>query len=286
MKDTIIVGNGSKPEIKQHAGTIKEILEQHSNLLAMDLENEIDLKESNADLIVTLGGDGTVLKTSNRLGKHQIPILGINFGKLGFLTAIERHQAVQHLSDILQNPLDVSTRLRLRGTLYREQQEIFSFSSLNDVVITRGGISRMVKIDLQIDGERIVFFEGDGLVITTPTGSTAHNLSAGGPILSPGTDAFGITPLAPHTLTMRPIVVPSENKIDIEVEQTPEEAVLTTDGQIHQQLQKGDQIQLCASEQPGKLVVPPSHSFFSTLNQKLHWGKTPLSDPEDDNITR
>lgn len=281
MKKTIIVGDGSKRNIQEQVAPLQKIISEYSDLLYVDLKGNKRLQQSDADVIITLGGDGTVLRTSNRLQHDQIPILGINLGKLGFLTSLEQEQAETILPKILQSPLNISTRMRLHVKLWRDEKELLSLNSLNDAVITRGGISRMVSMDIRVNDEQIAAYEGDGLVMATPTGSTAHNLSAGGPILSPGLDAMVLTPLAPHTLTLRPLVVPDDQTIDVFLENTPKEVVLTSDGQYHKRLQQADHISITASDNPTILVLPPSFSYYETLNKKLDWGKTPLSSSPD-----
>lgn len=276
MKNVIIIGDGEKEDIKKTSEELGSWIEDYCNLTHVDLDSSLDLSDVSADLVITLGGDGSVLRTTRRMKQNQIPILGVNLGKLGFLSTIEAEELEDVLPTLLETePLDTISRMRLRCELIRDETIIEQYNALNDFVITRGGISRMISLEVCIDGERTTLYDGDGLIISTATGSTAHNLSSGGPVIEPSADVYAITPLAAHTLTLRPLVISSERTVDVRIDSTPEEAVLTVDGQSFTNLQEEDRLQIQRAESPAQFVRPPNRSFYRTLNKKLQWGVTP-----------
>ena len=225
-----------------------------------------------ATLCLILGGDGTMLRAARQLGFSGIPLLGINLGFLGFLTA---HQAdIAHISiqKYFANQLIRDERCTLRATVIRDSIELKSYDVLNDVVITKGVISRVLNLDLIIDGGFAAHIRADGLIVATPTGSTAYALSAGGPILHPTLKAWTIAPICPHSLNMRPTVVPSSMGVTVLMSDA-EEANLTLDGQVSQPIQPGDSIQVYDSGGCVTLLQDPETPFFTMLRQKMHWNR-------------
>lgn len=276
MKEVIVIGDGEKKEIRQTADELCSWIENHCTLKQVDLETSLDLSSVSADLVITLGGDGSVLRASRRMQQNQMPILGVNLGKLGFLSTIEAEELEDVLPSLLESDSpDTISRLRLTCDLIRDDDIIEEYNALNDFVITRGGISRMVSLEVCIDGERTTLYDGDGLIISTATGSTAHNLSSGGPVIEPSADVYAITPLAAHTLTLRPLVISSDRSVEVRIDSTPEEAVLTVDGQSFTNLYEEDQLTIERTAPPARLVRSPGRSFYQTLNKKLQWGVTP-----------
>jgi len=276
MRNVIVIGNGDDPNIRETAASLSDWIEQHCRLVDVDLSSELDFSDVEPDVVITLGGDGAVLRAIRRMGDHQVPIIGVNLGKLGFLTTLESDELRSRLPDLLSDPdPDIHSRLRLTSRLVRSGDTVHRYEALNDLVVTRGGISRMLSLEVRIDGERTTTYDGDGIVVSTPTGSTAHNLSAGGPVIEPSVGACVITPLAAHTLTLRPLVVSDHHTMELLVRSTPEEAVLTVDGQQFTQLNEQDRLRIRKSDHPARLVKPPDRSFYHTLNQKLQWGRTP-----------
>lgn len=275
MKNVIIIGNGEKEKIQEKARELKECIGEICNITEVDLENTLSLEDAEADLVITLGGDGAVLRTTHRMGSNQMPLLGVNLGKLGFLSTIESDEIDSVLPNLLSSDLRITERSRLICRLSQEDEDDVLYSSLNDAVITRGGISRMVSMDVRVNQHELANFSGDGLIISTPTGSTAHNLSAGGPVMDPELKAFVITPLAPHTLSLRPYVVSGQKTIQVQINKSPEKAVLTADGQLFHEVQSGDQLTIQTADNPAQLVTLPDRSFYATLNKKLNWGSSP-----------
>lgn len=227
-----------------------------------------------ADLVVVLGGDGTLISAARLIGGRQIPILGVNLGSLGFLTEITLDELYPLLTDCIQENFRFSERMMLDCTVHRAGVEIARHKVLNDVVINKGALARIVDLETKVDSHHLTTFKADGLIISTPTGSTGYSLSAGGPIIHPSMKCLVITPICPHTLTNRPIVVADESLIGITVSSLDDEDVyLTLDGQVGVELKSGDLIKVCRAEHYSRLVMSKSRNFFEVLRTKLKWGE-------------
>lgn len=227
-----------------------------------------------ADLVVVLGGDGTLISAARLIGGRDIPILGVNLGSLGFLTEITLDELYPHLTDFLRGDYSVSERMMLECSLHRDGVEIAQHQVLNDVVINKGALARIVDLDTKVDSRHLTTFKADGLIISTPTGSTGYSLSAGGPIIHPSMNCLAITPICPHTLTNRPIVVADDSLISVTVSSLDDEDVfLTLDGQVGVELKSGDVIQVCRARHHSMLVRSRGKDFFEVLRTKLKWGE-------------
>jgi NAD+ kinase len=224
------------------------------------------------DLILVLGGDGTLLAVADILGQaHQdVPILGVNFGSLGFLTEITRPELFSALEAALQGDVEHDERMMLCGRTRRESRV-----ALNDIVLTRTALSRMVDLDVTVGDQFVTSVRCDGLIIATPTGSTAYNLSAGGPVVHPAMDALVLTPIAPHTLTHRPIVIPSEREVRVRAASgnAGAEIYITFDGQHGFALQEGEEVSVTRNAKPIRLVRAANRNYFEVLRKKLKWGE-------------
>jgi NAD+ kinase len=225
-----------------------------------------------ADLLVALGGDGTMLSVAREAGTRPVPILGVNLGTLGFLAELAPEELQGALEAVLAGQHRLVRRMRFEVRVEREGQRLFEALALNDAVITRGGVSRMLDIETLTDGSPMATYRGDGLIVATPTGSTAYSLSAGGPILLPGIDAFVITPICPHTLTQRPVVLPGTARLELRVFPREGEAQLDVDGRGATALRRGDRVLVTGSEHAASFVVSPARSRFDVLRTKLRWG--------------
>jgi NAD+ kinase len=229
------------------------------------------------DLLLVLGGDGTMLGMADRVAEAglDIPILGVNFGHLGFLTDLSWPELFTALEAVLAGDVRIETRLMLKATVCRAGATVARRMALNDVVITRGALSRVIELAVTVGGEFVARFNGDGLIIATPTGSTAYNLSAGGPILHPAVDALVLTPIAPHTLSNRPVVIPASADVQVQpfVADPAEEAVVTLDGQSGLRLEPGDIVSVTRNDSPVRLVHATSHRYFEVLRKKLKWAE-------------
>lgn len=228
---------------------------------------------SQADLLIVLGGDGTLLSVARLVDDRRTPILGINLGSLGFLTEITRDEIIPVLNQLLTGEVTVSERLRLDVAIRRNGVEIARHRVLNDLVINKGALARIIDMEAWVDDAYLTTFKADGLIVATPTGSTAYNLAAGGPIISPALHCLVISPICPHMLTNRPIIVSDEALIRIEVKFQDEEVALTADGQIGMPLHGGDVVEIRRSVHPTLLVLSPTKDYYQILRTKLRWGE-------------
>ncbi len=226
---------------------------------------------SNAELCLVLGGDGTLLAAARRVGMGGTPLLGINLGSLGFLTAHPAREALAMVEAYFAGSLHREVRSLIRVELHRGGALLMAQDVLNDAVIGKGALARIMDLDLQVDGEDAGDLKADGLIVSTPTGSTAYALSAGGPILHPAIDAWVVAPICPHSLTLRPMVVPSAAGVTVVIGHA-EDGYLTLDGQTGHALQAGDRIELRRSGATVTLLQNPALPFFALLREKLHWG--------------
>jgi NAD+ kinase len=225
-----------------------------------------------ADLVVVLGGDGSLLGVARLSGARNVPILGIHHGDFGFLTEADEKNQYETLSDVLKGRYAVTRRSMLSVSVLRNGRRVAKSQALNDAVVNRGELSRLIHVEVEVDGDRLASYKGDGVVLATPTGSTAYSLSAGGPVVEPSMGAIVLTPISPHTLTVRPIVLPDRSKISVRVTQDCEDAVLTLDGQERYPLERGDEVLVTKSRHRAAIVRDADKGFFDTLRRKLHWG--------------
>ena len=233
--------------------------------------------------IVVLGGDGTLLGAARKVGRHGVPILGVNLGGLGFLTGISLKRLYPCIEMLLDGRLRWEQRSMLETRVIRQEEEICRFQTLNDVVINKGALARIIDLKVFINSEFLTTFRADGLIIATPTGSTAYNLAAGGPILYPTLSNVILTPICPFTLTNRPIILPDSETVFIMMGKESEEKVnLTFDGQVGFDLSYGDKIMIYKSESGIRLFRSPDRSYFEILRRKLMWGGTTYKKDGDD----
>jgi NAD+ kinase len=229
------------------------------------------------DLVIVLGGDGTLLAMAARIAqaRRDIPILGVNFGSLGFLTEIRIDELLPSLERVLDGSATFDERAMLEADAYRKGQQVDSRVVLNDVVFTKAALSRMIELSVSVDGGFVTRVKADGLIIASATGSTAYNLAAGGPIVHPLVNALVLTPIAPHTLTNRPIVIPGSADIEVQAHSSgsPDEIFVTYDGQSGYPLHEGDVVKVRMSRQTLRLVKAPERSYFELLREKLKWGE-------------
>lgn len=226
-----------------------------------------------ADVIVVLGGDGTLLSVARLVNNHDVPILGVNLGSLGFLTAISLDELYTVMAEILKKHFKVSRRMMLAVRVYRRQEIISTYSVLNDLVINKGALARIIDLETTIDQDYLTTFKADGLIISTPTGSTGYSLSAGGPIVYPTLDSIIVSPICPHTLTNRPLLVLPNSQIETVLTSEDGDVSLTMDGQIGFALQQYDRISVTRADHTIKLITPPTKTYFEVLRTKLKWGE-------------
>jgi NAD+ kinase len=226
-----------------------------------------------ADLLLVLGGDGTILAAAREAAPAGVPILPINLGGLGFLTSFTLEELYPALEDALAGRAAVSERVMLLVERKHNGATLMKQRVLNDAVVHKGTLARMIELELHIDGGFVCRYRADGLIVATPTGSTAYSMSAGGPIVHPAVESIQITPICPHTLSDRPVVVNDSSEIELRLAPESESVFLTMDGQVGVPMQDGDRVQIRRAPERLKLIHPPTKSYFEILRNKLKWGE-------------
>lgn len=249
---------------------VEESLGKKINVANTVPENQLPAM---VDVVVVLGGDGTFLGVSRLVHEHNIPIVGVNLGALGFLAEFTQDEVYTIMERILTGDFEVEEREMIQATVYKGGRKIDDYIVLNDLVINNGPVSRVVDLSIYIDNSRVTTLKADGIILSTPTGSTAYSLSAGGPIVYPTLPVILITPICPHLLTNRPLVVSSNSEIKVKVLTDTQNTYLTADGQIGVTINVGDEVILRRAESTVKLVKSPFRDYFSILKTKLMWGE-------------
>lgn len=261
--------------MKQVVEEILPWLRKRAQILKVDLNQEPEIEGVDGDLALVFGGDGTLLSAARVLGGREIPLLGINMGKLGFLTELTVENMKQALERILNKKLCTERHMMLRCDVIRNGASIGNYSALNDAVVTRQSFARLLDVRLFFNGEYVASYSGDGLIVSTPVGSTAHSLSAGGPIVNPSLEAFVITPICPHTLSNRPLVIPADTRVRIEPVPPLRNAILTLDGQIYVKIRSRDVVEVRRSKKNLFLARAGEWNYYQILKDKFHWGGPP-----------
>lgn len=285
MEPVNAVGIFSKPRSPEASVLVPELLEWFARReirVQYDVETaayagrddglEREAVPEGTQLVVVLGGDGTLLAAARALNGRDIPIFAVNLGGLGFLTSISIPELYPELERAFRNEHRIAPRRMLSCHLVRGETVVAQYEALNDVVITKAALARMIDLETHVDAHFVCSYKADGVIIATPTGSTAYSLSAGGPIMFPSVDALCITPICPHMLTNRPVLVPGSSNIKM-INLSHEATYLTIDGQIGEPLIHGDQVLCHASQHAVKLIRPPRMLFFDVLRAKLKWGE-------------
>lgn len=278
-----IISKPKKEEIRQVVPPLIRWLEERKVKVLIDQETGSMLDRANqgigrnalssqVDMILVLGGDGTLLAAARMIDKKKIPILAINLGALGFLTGTALEEMYTSLEDVLAGKAKRQRRAQMQADVIRAGETISHFRALNDVVLNKAAIARILDFDVLIDGGYAASYRADGLIFSTPTGSTAYSLAAGGPVVEPSVDALLITPICAHTLSNRPLVVPDSVTIEATIKTPRESVFLTVDGQVGVALRTDDTVRVSKSEYSVELIVPPRQTYFDVLRQKLKWG--------------
>lgn len=270
-KRVIVVGDAAKPKVAATVRRALPLLRRAARVVAVDLRGSEPLHSLPADLALVFGGDGAILKAVRRLRGNPVPVCGVNLGKLGFLATLTGRNLAPELRAVLHGEFVLAHGILLDCAVLRGNTLLHKSSAVNDAVVSRGALSRIVPVHLLIDGEEITTYNGDGLIISTPLGSTAHSLSAGGPLVEPTLEAMILTPICPHTLSNRPLVVPASRRIELRVGEGPEGVALTVDGQVFQELRAGDRVTVTRSKKRFGLVRTAGYNYFQTLREKLGW---------------
>ncbi len=282
MRHVAIIFKRMRPEAAKLAQELKQWFEKRKIAVFCEenidnsgvscLYQKIDIPKT-VEAVIVVGGDGTFLSVARFIENRSTPIIGINLGGLGFLTEISADSCFKELEKILGGDFDIEERMRLRVSVMRSGKEVFSHRVLNDAVINKGALARIIDLQTTIDGHFLTHYRGDGLIISTPTGSTAYNISAGGPIVFPTAQAILITPICPFTLTNRPIVLPSHFTINVELAEPASDVTLTCDGQVGCLIHPSDQLCITEASPPLRLIKAPDVDHFEILRTKLKWGQ-------------
>ncbi|MBI4617733.1 MAG: NAD(+)/NADH kinase [Planctomycetes bacterium] len=275
MKRVILLGDGTKARVREKLAEVRPWLRDRVEVVLDDLEGQADLASVRADLVVLFGGDGSILSAARRMGASQIPVFGVNFGKMGFLTLYSSADFQSEFAAVLAGRARVRPLMMLRARLFRGGEPVHDTLALNDGVLSRVTLSRMIRVRVFAGSETVAATSGDGLIVSTPVGSTAHSLSAGGPIVHPEMEAFVITPICPHTLSLRSLVLPPDVTIRCQLEGDVGEATFTLDGQVNYDLHIGDHVLFERAAAHFLLVDTGSRSYYEILRTKLHWGIEP-----------
>lgn len=266
---------GAAREIIERYGRNVEVLVNEEAASRMAYQNAFELEHVGEDacLIIVLGGDGTLLSVARQLKGKEVPILGVNLGGLGFLTEISMEELPETLASFLEGKYSLSRRMMLRVAVRRKGDEVFDLSVLNDAVITKDALARIIDIETYVDDEYLTTYRGDGLILSTATGSTGYCLAAGGPILHPSLPQIVVTPICPHMLTNRPIILPEDAVLRAMLLSKDERVILTLDGQIGFPLEFADEVVVKKSPYSVDLVTSRSRGYFEVLRTKLKWGE-------------
>ena len=272
-----IVVKARLPGVEERVSKLTAWLRDRGVEAVSDQEVARERLPNEVDLVIVLGGDGTLLAMADRIGQagRDIPILGVNFGSLGFLTEIRIDELYPSLETVLDGTARYDERLMLHAEAVRAAHPPDRRIVLNDVVFTKTALSRMIELSVSVSGSFVTRVKADGLIIASPTGSTAYNLAAGGPIVHPLVDALALTPIAPHTLTNRPVIIPASTVVEVQplVESEGDDVFVTYDGQTGYALRQGDVVRVQRAKQTLRLVKAPSRSYFEVLREKLKWGE-------------
>lgn len=247
----------------------KEVAQAAPRALPVDVEKIPGL----VDLVVVLGGDGTLLSVARLVSEKGIPILGVNLGGLGFLTEVSLAELYPVMEKVLEGDFETSSRMTLQGEVIRGKENLGGYTVLNDAVINTGVLARIIELETYVDGHILTTFRADGLIVTSPTGSTGYSLAAGGSIIHPSLSCIGITPICPHMLTNRPILVSDMSTIEVALKTRGVEVMLTLDGQVGFALEVGDRVRIRKGTSVVQLVKNPMRNYFSVLREKLKWGQ-------------
>jgi NAD+ kinase len=267
-----VLGSSQKPNVLAESQRLRPEIERHAAIVVWDLDGAVDLSQYEADAAIVLGGDGSIMRAAGQMGYRQAPILGVNLGRLGFLADLSPEELLAVLPKLSSGKLRVVEHLMFECRVFRQGKLLHEQLGLNDVVIHAGEPFHLIEVQLYVDSELVTTYSSDGLIVSTPVGSTAYNLSAGGPILRKDLQAFVISPINPHTLTNRPVVDSAERVYELEVPQPNIGTSVVVDGNSLSVMLPGDRVRISRAAPTFKLVEVPGHSYYGTLREKLSWG--------------
>lgn len=271
----VILAAPNRPRVEQELKNIVDTIEQYAEIVALDKNFSYDFENCNSDLVVVLGGDGSILQSARQMLHQQRPVLGVNLGKLGFLAAIPPSRFVDIWRDVCEGRYSVTNHLMLKCQVFRRDSELHSIVGLNETSVLGGPPYTMMYIDLYIDSMLATTYACDGLIISTPIGSTAHNLSAGGPILRRNLQAFVISPISPHTLTMRPVVDTADRVFELRIRGEHPNACVVVDGRVVCHFSPDLCVRISRADDTFQLISVPGHDDYQALRDKLGWSGKP-----------
>lgn len=267
----IILGFGQRPIVVEEARRLIPAISEHAEILLTDFTGQADLDDIEADIAIVLGGDGSILRAAHQMGRRQIPVIAVNLGRLGFLADLSPAELPKVLADLVPRQLPITEHLMFECDVIRNDQVLFAELGLNEAAVINGAPFAILDVDLYIDSELVTTYSCDGLIVSTPVGSTAHSLSAGGPILRKELQAFVISPVSPHTLTNRPVVDAADRIYELVVAKPNAGTSVVVDGHVLCTLQPHDRVRVRRAQAAFKLVSAPGHSYYRTLREKLGW---------------
>lgn len=268
----MVLGLGSRQHVVDEAEQARPLIEGVADIVAWDFTFTAELSRVEADLAFVFGGDGSILRAAHQMGYRQVPVVGVNLGKLGFLADLRAKELLAVLPAIAAGEFRVIEHLMIECEVIRDDRQVWQRLALNEVAVRAGEPFRMLQLHLYVDAEWVTTYSCDGLIVATPVGSTAHSLSAGGPILRKDLQAVVISPISPHTLTNRPVVDSADRVFDVQVVPPQTGAFAVVDGHVVSELQPGDRVRIRRAEPKFKLVEVHGHGYYRTLREKLGWG--------------
>ena len=268
----ILLAYGDRPDVAAEVKRLRSVIEEHAEIVCTDFHFSEDLSDIEADLVIVMGGDGSILRAAHQMGPRQLPVLGVNLGKLGFLADLLPDRLVEVFPEVCRGKFRVIEHLMFECQVFRDGKVLHQVLGLNEAAVLGGPPFALLNVQLYVDSELATTYSCDGLIISTPVGSTAHNLSAGGPILRKSMQAFVISPISPHTLTNRPVVDSAEHVYELVVPQPHDGTSLVVDGQMVCGLTPDDRVRIERSQARFKLIEVSGHGYYRTLREKLGWG--------------
>jgi len=268
----ILLGFGQRPDVLAQVERLGPLIERHARIVGRDFTGAKDMSQLGADVAIVFGGDGSILRSVHQMGARQLPVIAVNLGKLGFLADLSPAELPDVLRDFCAGKLSVIEHLMLRCRVIREGVARSEQLALNEVAVQTGPPFTIMDIDLYVDSELATTYSCDGLIVSTPVGSTAHSLSAGGPILRKDLQAIVVSPISPHTLTNRPVVDSADRVYELVVTQPNEGTSVVVDGHVLCTLEAGDRVRVEKADARFELVTAPGHSYYRTLRERLGWG--------------
>lgn len=268
----LLLGLGGRPGVAEEAQRLRPAIQGHAQIVAEDFSGTKDMSQVEADLAIVLGGDGSILRAAHQMGYRQVPVAAVNLGRLGFLADLSPKELPAVLAAFAAGKIHVIEHLMFECRLIRNGKVLDHQLGLNEVAVHGGHPFAILEVNLYVDSELVTTYSCDGLIVSTPVGSTAHNLSAGGPILRKDLNAFVFSPISPHTLTNRPVVDSAERVYEMVVVNPHEQTSVVVDGRVLGALERGDRIRVERSAARFKLIAATGHSYYRTLREKLGWG--------------